>query len=138
VPYMAAYSATKFAQVGMAECLRSEVAGSDIHVSVVCPISTPTEFVEVMIRETGSDVSRSLGPGQSVEEVADAIARAIHRPVPEVYPYVKSRGLVLLNALAPGFTDRFVQKFARKPIKGDEGQDKQDPRRDRQDGRDLG
>src|SRR5215467_6135096 len=53
VPYMGAYSATKFAQVGMAECLRSEVAGSDIHVSVVCPISTPTEFVEVMIRETG-------------------------------------------------------------------------------------
>ena len=138
VPYMGAYSATKFAQVGMAECLRSEVAGSDIHVSVVCPVSTPTEFVEVMIRETGSDVSRSLGPGQSVEEVAEAIARAIHRPVPEVYPYVKSRGLVLLNALAPGVTDRFVQKFGRKPIKGQEGQDKQDPRRDKQDGRDFG
>ena len=73
VPYMGAYSATKFAQIGMAECLRSEVAGSDIHVSVICPISTATEFVEVMIRETGSDVSRSLGPGQSVEEVAEAI-----------------------------------------------------------------
>jgi len=118
VPYMGAYSATKFAQIGMAECLRSEVAGSDIHVSVVCPISTATEFVEVMVRETGSDVSRSLGPGQSVDEVAEAVARAIEHPVPEVYPYVKSRGLVLLNALAPGFTDRFVQKFGRKPLKG--------------------
>jgi NAD(P)-dependent dehydrogenase (short-subunit alcohol dehydrogenase family) len=117
VPYMGAYSATKFAQVGMAECLRSEVAGSNIHVSVVCPISTATEFVEVMIRETGSDVSRSLGPAQSVEAVADAVARAIARPVPEVYPYLMSRGLVLLNALAPGFTDRFVQKFGRKPLK---------------------
>ena len=141
VPYMGAYSATKFAQVGMAECLRSEVAGSDIHVSVVCPISTPTEFVEVMIRETGCDVSRSLGPGQSVEEVAEAIARAIQRQAPEVYPYIKSRVLVLLNALAPGFTDRFVQKFGRKPIKGQGrqgGQDQQDPRRDRQDGRDAG
>jgi short-subunit dehydrogenase len=123
VPYMGAYSATKFAQIGMAECLRSELAGSDIHVSVVCPISTPTEFVEVMIRETGSDVSRSLGPGQSVEEVADAVARAIERPAAEVYPYFKSRGLVVLNALAPGLTDRFVQKFGRKPIKGREGQD---------------
>src|SRR5580765_3180316 len=30
VPYMGAYSATKFAQIGMAECLRSEVAGSNI------------------------------------------------------------------------------------------------------------
>ena len=35
VPYMGAYAATKFAQVGMAECLRAEVAGSPIHVSVV-------------------------------------------------------------------------------------------------------
>jgi hypothetical protein len=45
------------------------------------------------------------------------VARAIERPAPEVYPYRKSRGLVLLNALAPGFTDRFVQKFGRKPNK---------------------
>jgi short-subunit dehydrogenase len=111
-----AYSATKFAQVGLAECLRSEVAGSDIHVSVVCPISTPTEFVEVMIRETGGDVSRSLGPVQSAEDVAEAVTRAIDRPVPEVYPYAKARALVLLNAVAPGFTDRFVQRFGRKPI----------------------
>ena len=117
VPYMGAYSATKFAQVGLAECLRAECAGSSIHVSVVYPISTPTEFVEVMIRETGSDVSRSLGPGQSVDEVAEAVARAIERPVPEIYPYFKSRGLVLLNALAPGLTDRVVQRFGRKPIK---------------------
>jgi short-subunit dehydrogenase len=117
VPYMGAYSATKFAQVGLAECLRSELTGSDIHVSVVCPISTPTEFVEVMVRETGGDISQSLGPVQSVEKVADAVARAIERPAPEVYPYRKSRGLVLLNALAPGFTDRFVQKFGRKPNK---------------------
>jgi short-subunit dehydrogenase len=117
VPYMGAYSATKFAQIGMAECLRSELAGSDIHVSVVCPISTETEFVDVMTRETGTDVGRSLGPSQSVEEVAEAVARAIAHPIPEVYPYFKSRGLVLLNALAPGFTDRFVQRFGRKPIR---------------------
>ena len=118
VPYMGAYSATKFAQVGMAECLRSELYGTDIHVSVVCPISTATEFTEVMTRETGGDVSSSLGPGQSVEEVAEAVARAIAHPVPEVYPYFKSRGLVLLNAIAPGFCDKLVQKFGRKPVRG--------------------
>src|SRR4051812_3090157 len=60
VPYMGAYSATKFAQIGLAECLRSEVYGSDIHVSVLCPISTPTEFTEVMTRETGADVAGAL------------------------------------------------------------------------------
>src|SRR4029079_7818151 len=56
VPYMGAYAATKFAQVGLAECLRSELYGSNIHVSVVCPVSTATEFTEVMVRETGGDV----------------------------------------------------------------------------------
>src|SRR4051812_14862740 len=40
VPFMGAYSATKFAQAGLAECLRAELAGSDIHVSVVYPVST--------------------------------------------------------------------------------------------------
>jgi short-subunit dehydrogenase len=117
VPYMGAYSATKFAQVGMAECLRSELHGTNIHVSVVCPVSTATEFTEVMTRETGGEVSRSLGPAQTVDAVAEAIARAIERPIPEVYPYFKSRGLVLLNAIAPGFTDRLVQKFGRKPTR---------------------
>ena len=114
---MGAYAATKFAQVGMAECLRSELHGSNIHVSVVCPVSTATEFTDVMTRETGAGASESLGPAQSAEQVAEAIARAIDNPVPEVYPYFKSRGLVLLNAIAPGFTDKIVQKFGRKPAR---------------------
>ncbi len=50
VPYMGAYAATKFAQVGLAECLRAELVGSGIHVSVVYPISTETEFLDVMVR----------------------------------------------------------------------------------------
>lgn len=117
VPYMGAYAATKFAQVGMAECLRSELHGSNIHVSVICPVSTSTEFSDVMTRETGAGVSESLGPAQSAEQVAEAIVRAIDNPVPEVYPYFKSRALVLLNAIAPGFTDKIVQKFGRKPAR---------------------
>jgi short-subunit dehydrogenase len=117
VPYMGAYSATKFAQVGLAECLRAELAGTGIHVSVVYPISTETEFFEVMSRETGTVVTRAMGPRQSVEQVAEAIARAIDRPIPEVYPHFKSRALVILNAFAPGFTDRVVKRFGRKPIR---------------------
>src|SRR5262249_6258524 len=102
VPYMGAYSATKFAQVGLAECLRAELAGSGIHVSVVYPVSTDTEFFDVMSRETGTTVTRAYGPRQHVDTVADAIARAIDRPVPEIYPHFNSRLLVVLNAIAPG------------------------------------
>ncbi len=117
VPYMGAYSATKFAQVGLAECMRSELLGTGIHVSVVYPVSTETEFFEVMSRETGTAVTRAFGPHQTVETVADAIARAIDRPVPEVYPHFTSRALVILNAVAPGFTDRVVKRFGRKPVR---------------------
>jgi short-subunit dehydrogenase len=117
VPYMGAYSATKFAQVGLAECMRAELAGSGIHVSVVFPVSTDTEFFDVMSQETGTTVARAFGPRQPVESVANAIARAIERPAPEVYPYPKSRGLVWLNALAPGVCDRLVKKFGRKPVR---------------------
>jgi short-subunit dehydrogenase len=114
VPYMGAYSATKFAQVGLAECLRAELAGSGIHVSVVYPVSTDTEFFDVMSRETGATVTRAFGPRQSAEQVADAIGRVIAHPRPEVYPYPRSRMLVWLNALAPGVCDRVVKQFGRK------------------------
>jgi short-subunit dehydrogenase len=115
VPYMGAYAATKFAQVGLAECLRAELDGSGIHLTVVYPVSTETEFFQVMTRESGH-ATRANGPRQSADDVADAIARAIERPVPEVYPYPLARGLVLLNAVAPGFCDRLVRRWARKPI----------------------
>jgi short-subunit dehydrogenase len=118
VPFMGAYSATKFAQVGMAECLRAEVAGSAIHVSIVYPVSTDTEFFDVMSHETGTTVERAFGPRQNVEHVADAIARAIAHPIPEVYPYWRSRALVWVNAFAPGVCDRIMKRYGRQTVKG--------------------
>lgn len=115
VPYMGAYAATKFAQVGLAECLRAELVDSPIHLSVVYPVSTETEFFNVMSRRSGFAM-RANGPRQTPEDVADVIARALDHPVPEVYPYRKARGLALLNALAPGFCDRVVRRWGRKPV----------------------
>jgi short-subunit dehydrogenase len=117
IPYMGGYAATKFAQVGLAECLRAEVAGSNIHVSVVYPISTSTEFFEVMTRESGH-ATRAAGPKQTADHVADAIADVIARPRPEVFPHRLSRGLAVLNAVAPGFCDRIVKRWRREPVGG--------------------
>lgn len=114
VPYMSAYSATKFAQVGLAECLRAELVGTGMHLSVVYPVSTETEFFEVMTKHSGP-VTRALGPRQSPEKVADAIARTIERPAPEVYPFRKARALSLLAAIAPGLCDRIVRRWGRRP-----------------------
>jgi short-subunit dehydrogenase len=113
IPLMGGYSATKAAQAGLAESLRSELAPTDIHVSIVYPVSTETEFRSAMERDYGYSVS-GLGPKQSVDRVAAAVVRCIERPRADVYPHAKSRALTVLNAVAPGFTDRLVSKYGRR------------------------
>jgi len=119
IPFMGAYSATKFAQVGLAECIRAELLDTPIHVSVVFPISTETEFFQVMTRQSGF-ATRASGPRQTPADVAEAIARALDRPRPEIYPYGFAKGLAVLNAVAPGFCDRLVRRWGRKPIRSDD------------------
>lgn len=118
VPFMGGYTATKAAQAGLAESLRAEFAGTPIHVSCVYPISTATEFVDAMDRDYGHRIS-GLGPKQSVDDVARAVVACVRRPRPEVYPHALSRGLTVLNALAPGLTDRFVRRYGRDRVVAD-------------------
>src|SRR5215471_3759340 len=115
IPLMGGYSASKAAQAGLAESLRAEFAGTSIHVSCVYPVSTPTEFIDAMARDYGQRI-RGLGPKQTVDDVARAIVACVKRPRPEVYPYAISRGLTVLNAIAPGFTDRFVRRYGRHRV----------------------
>ncbi len=107
------YSATKAAQIGFIESLRAEFAGSDLHASVILPVVTTTEFHDTIVRDFGYAVS-GAGPRQSAEEVARAIADCIVTPRAEVYPFPKARWLALVNAIAPGRTDRLVQKWGRR------------------------
>lgn len=115
IPYMGAYSATKFAQVGLAECVRAELRDTPIHVSLVYPISTETEFFSVMTKHSGF-ATRANGPRQSADDVANAIVESIGKPVAEIYPKKIAKGLAVLNAIAPGFTDGIVKRWGRKPI----------------------
>lgn len=113
VAQMSGYSATKSAQVGFAEGLRAEFAGTAIHVSVVYPVSTESEFRHAMDRDYGHSVS-GLGPTQSVDDVARAVVACVRRPRPEVYPHALSRALAILNAIAPGFADTVVGRYGRR------------------------
>ena len=111
--YGGAYSATKFAQVGLAESLRAELLGTNVHVSVICPVSTETEFRDAMAREQGFAVS-GHGPRQSADFVARAMVRCLKRP--------KRRGLSAPpvararhpQRLAPGLCDRIIKRFGRQ------------------------
>jgi NAD(P)-dependent dehydrogenase (short-subunit alcohol dehydrogenase family) len=113
IPFMGGYSATKAAQAALAESLRSEFAGTPIHVSCVYPISTRTEFHDAMARDYGHSVS-GLGPKQSVDDVARAVIACLHHPRPEVYPHGPSRALAVLNTVAPALTDRIVRRYGRR------------------------
>src|SRR3954465_5548686 len=113
IAFMGGYSATKAAQAGLAESLRSEFAGTGIHVSCVYPISTRTEFLDAMARDYGHAVS-GLGPKQSVDAVARSVVACVRHPRPEVYPHRTSRALPAPNIVAPAFTDRMVRKYGRR------------------------
>jgi short-subunit dehydrogenase len=113
IAQMSGYTATKAAQVGFVESLRTEFVGTDIHASVVLPVSTETEFRDAMARDYGHSV-KGLGPKQSAETVAAAVLRCIRRPAAEVYPHRKSRALTVVNAVAPGFADALVRKYGRR------------------------
>jgi NADP-dependent 3-hydroxy acid dehydrogenase YdfG len=116
IPVTAGYCATKFAQVGIGEALRAELRGTGIHVSLVFPVGTETEFHDAMGENFGFQVA-PVGPRQSPDTVAEAMLRCVRRPRPEVYPHAMSRALTILNAVAPGLCDRVVLRYARHRVR---------------------
>jgi NADP-dependent 3-hydroxy acid dehydrogenase YdfG len=114
LPGGGAYGATKAAQVSLTESLRVELRGTGVHACSVHPVGTTTEFGEVALRESAGRTGGAVGPQQTAEQVAEAIVRCARKPRPEVYPLYWSRGLVALNAIAPGLVDYWAWRAAKK------------------------
>jgi NAD(P)-dependent dehydrogenase (short-subunit alcohol dehydrogenase family) len=110
-----AYAATKFAQVGLAESLRVELAGTPVKVSVVFPVSTETEFRAAMARAQGFEI-QGHGPRQPANQVARAIVDAVASGRPEVYPHRTSKLHSVLGATWPSLADRLVRRYGRKAV----------------------
>ncbi len=81
---MAAYCATKFAQIGLGQALRVELRGSGVHVTSVLPVSTTTEFFEVGDRADGIAEVGKTWPVQSAAQVARRVVKAATRRRPPV------------------------------------------------------
>lgn len=116
-PGLGIYSATKFAQVALSESLRLELADVGIHVSVVCPVSTTTEFFAVAASRSPLKIDPA-GPTYSAEQVAEVLVRCARRPRPEVMVYPPARLMVILNAVAPRLMDRILSVYWRKVRRG--------------------
>ncbi len=113
LPYFGVYSATKAAQLSLAEAMRVELRPQRIAVTSVHPIGTETEFTEAYQRAGGSTDRITQNTGevrQTAEDVARAMVRAIERPTPECWPFRPSRWMLSLATLAPGWVDRVMAK----------------------------
>src|SRR5688500_16579312 len=112
LPYFGAYSATKAAQLSLAEAMRVELRPQRIAVTTVHPVGTDTEFGDAAAaRAGGGRIARIPGEvRQSAAQVARKMARAIERPVPEVWPLAPSRFALGMATLAPRLVDRLMAK----------------------------
>jgi short-subunit dehydrogenase len=120
LPYFGVYSATKAAQLSVAEALRVELRGTGIAVSTVHPVGTKTEFFDVAQSLGGRQMPPRV-PGdvqQTADQVAAAIRKQINRPSRfgrEIWPLRIARYGLSFATLFPGLTDRVMAK-ARKSI----------------------
>jgi short-subunit dehydrogenase len=109
-PGVGMYAATKFAQVALSESLRLELLDAGIDVSLICPVSTLTEFFDVAAARSPLKID-PVGPIYSAEQVAELILRCARRPRPELIVYRPARLMAILNAISPRLLDRILAVY---------------------------
>lgn len=113
-PDTAAYSATKAAQLSLAEAARVELAPDQIAITTVHPVRTTSEFFESCARTSGRPMQfAGRVPTQTPEQVARRMADAIARPRPELWPHRSARWLLLFAAMCPSLADRIMSGHRR-------------------------
>ena len=111
VPYLGAYSATKFALTAVSGALRSELAGTGIHVSTVYPGLTQTSFQENILREVAvPDPPRSLR-SVAPAAVARRIVQAVRWNLRDTYVTAGDFAAVAAYPLAPALADWGLRLF---------------------------
>ena len=103
-----AYGASKYALQGLSDALRLELAETGVHVSVVCPGFTKTEFSDAVL-DYGASRGRPSG-GMSADAVAEVILRCAHRPAAEVVLTGKGRVLCWLERISPRLADWAISR----------------------------
>ncbi|HEX5043908.1 MAG TPA: SDR family NAD(P)-dependent oxidoreductase [Candidatus Polarisedimenticolaceae bacterium] len=104
IPHYTAYSASKFALHGMADCLRPELHGSGVTVGIVCPSSTTTEF-QANLRTAGPAQNKKRLKRHSAESVAEALVSMAGSTRRERILSLEGKAMALLDTLAPWLMD---------------------------------
>lgn len=113
LPYFGAYSATKAAQLGLAEALRVELKPARIAVTSVHPIGTETDFFTTAEKDSLTKIQTAtrMKFRQPVGVVARKMIAAMERPKPEVWPFALARFALSLATLCPRLTDRIMEQM---------------------------
>lgn len=105
-PFASAYVVSKFAVIGLSDCLRQELRDAPgIHVVTVLPAAVDTPLFRQGANHMGR-AAKPLPPVYDPHRIAAAILSAIVRPRREIVVGVSARALVLARRLAPGLFDR--------------------------------
>jgi short-subunit dehydrogenase len=115
IPYFGAYSATKAAQLSIAESLRVELKPSKIAVTSVHPVGTETEFFDLAGKYGDAKVPPPVKGEirQTAATVARKMTVAIERPRPEIWPLPAARFGISIGTLVPGLVDRALKNYRR-------------------------
>ncbi len=110
----AVYSASKHALHGLADALRLEVSTHGIHVGVVCPGRTRTQF-QTRMHTSAAPSRRRAVPEASPGEVAAAIVGCITRRRREVVVPYSSLAYTLVGVHVPRLADILLSRAVPRP-----------------------
>lgn len=108
-PYHTIYSTTKHGLVGFSASLRSELKGTGVSASVICPgyITEAGMFAE----ERGMEPPKRSGAWGTPRDVARAVIRAIEKDVPDI---IVAKGMAKIADVAFAISPRLVDAIARR------------------------
>lgn len=117
-PYIGVYGATKFALIAVSDALRSELAGTGIHVSTVYPGLTDTAFRGNMLREVELPDPPWYLPSAGPAAVARRIVQAVRWNLRDAYVRLEDLAAVAAYPLAPSLADWAVRLLWLGPGRG--------------------
>ncbi len=117
MPNFAVYAATKAYVTSFSEALRSELRGSGVDVTALCPGPVRTEFTDVARRKDEGEAR--LGPALvyvSVENAVAAALRGVEARQAIVIPGVAMKIGMAIVRLTPLPVLRLASRFSAKPL----------------------
>jgi uncharacterized protein len=115
IPNFAVYAATKAYVTSFSEALRSELRGTGISVTALCPGPVRTEFMEIAQRSPDGVTRAPELAHVPVEEVTSAALRALERNRPIVIPGTLMKLGMAIVRLTPMPVLRMASRWTAKP-----------------------